>query len=238
MAPALAPGADGAEGWSFSVRKGPDVLARGQVSLTSSSQESGLPAGPSPASRTGGIAEALADADVQRGLGRGGPAVAALEEVARESDAPARGVATFDVVVNRSGSADVRLESADADFDAWSRLTRAMAEAVTRKSVRIPPGARGLRVTVRLDARVQWPNGKTPESTGTFARTTGLELGEGTMVPRSVPGVNVGVVGKVCSLGLTAGLAGAAILGGCDPEMIGAHTTRVVHGRELREVPL
>jgi hypothetical protein len=111
-------------------------------------------------------------------------------------------------------------------------------DAVTRKSVRIPSGGRGLRVTVRLDARVQWPNGETPETTGAFARTTGLELGTDSIVPKSVPGVNVGVVGKVCSLGITAGLAGAAILGGCDPENIGAHAVRVVHGRELREVPL
>jgi hypothetical protein len=156
----------------------------------------------------------------------------------RTNDAPVRGVATFDVVVDPNGNADVRLDSANADFDGWLRLTRAMSEAVAHKKLRIPAGARGLRVTVQIDARVQWPNGKTPEQTGAYAHTTGLQLSEDSIVVKSVPAVNAGVIGKVCSVGAHIGLDGVVLGGGCDPEIIGAHAVRIVHGREMGEVAL
>ena len=164
--------------------------------------------------------------------------MSALEEVVRTTDSPVRGVATFDVIVDPNGNTDVRLDGADADVDGWSRLTRAMSDAVAHKSLRVPPGARGLRVTVQIEARVQWPNGKTPEQTGTYARATGLQPGEGSIVPKSVPAVNVGVIGKVCSVGAHLGVDGVAIGGGCDPENIGAHAVRIVYGREIGEVAL
>jgi hypothetical protein len=184
------------------------------------------------------VAEALLEADMAKGLGRGGPAVSALEDVVRTNDAPVRGVATFAVVVAPNGTADVRLDGANADFDGWSRLTQAMSEAVAHKKLRIPAGTRGLRVTVRIEARVQWPNGKTPEQTGAYARTTGLQLSEDSIVVKSVPAVNAGVVGKVCSAGVHVGIDGVGIAGGCDPENIGAHAVRVVSGREMSEVAL
>ncbi len=232
-----APGAAETEPWTFRAEKGPDLLARGQVASLVTRREASMTESEG-ASRTGGVAEALAAADVSKGLGHGGPVVSALEEVARTNDAPVRGVATFDIVLYRGGSADVVLDAADTDFAAWSRLTRAMSEAVAQKNVRIPPAARGLRVTVRLDARLQLPDGRQVSTLGPFANTTGLVVEPDSMVAKSVPAVNLGVQGKVCGAGLHVGLDGVGIMGGCSPENIGAVPLRVVHGVELREVPM
>jgi hypothetical protein len=170
--------------------------------------------------------------------------VTALEEVARAEDAPARGVATFDVLVDRNGGAEVHLESADSEVDAWSRLSRAMADVVARRRVRIPDGAEALRVTVQLDARVTLPDGRDPRTFGAYAETTGLKLGKDSMVAESVPGVTAGVRGKVCGVGIHAGLEGLAVggpiqlVGGCSPENIGAVPVRIVHGKEISEAPV
>ena len=231
---------EGEAPWSLRVARGPDLLARGQLaagraSIATSAEGAVAAEPPTPST---GIAEALTAADVERGLGRGGPVVSALEEVARTSDAPVRGIATFEVTVDRSGKADVRLDSADAEATSWAELARSMSDAVAKKAVRVPSGARGLRVTVQIDARVQYPNGRDTRALGNFVHATGLEAAEGSMVVKSVPGVNMGHVGKVCGAGLHVGIDGVAIQGGCDPENIGAVPVRIVHGRELREVPL
>jgi hypothetical protein len=184
------------------------------------------------------VAEALVQADVDRGLGLGGPVVAALEDVARTQDGPVRGVATFDVILHRGAEPEVFLQAADAEYDAWARLTRSMREAVAKKSVRIPASADSLQVTVKLDARVQYPDGSDPRKRGPFAKATGLEPGTESIVPKTVPGVTVGVVGKVCGAGLHVGMDGLGILGGCSPENIGTVPLRIVHGVEVSEVAM
>ena len=179
-----APEGASTEPWTFRAEKGPDLLARGQLASLVTRREAAA-AEREGSSTTGGVAEALLEADVAKGLGRGGPVVSALEDVARTNDAPVRGVATFDIVLYRGGGADVVLDSADTDFASWSRLTRAMSEAVAKKSVRIPDAARGLRMTVRLDARLQFPDGREVNTLGPFARTTGLVLQKDSMAALS-----------------------------------------------------
>ena len=51
----------------------------------------------------------------------------------------------------------------------------------------------------------------------------------------SLPGVTIGVAGKVCSAGLHIGLDGPSIGGGCSPENAGTVPVRVVAAKVLRE---
>jgi hypothetical protein len=177
-------------------------------------------------------------ADLEKGLGRGGPVISALEDVVRTHDGPVRGSALFEVVIDGAGRADVHLVSADHEQEAWSQLSGAMSAAVAEQHVRVPSSARGIRMAIRLETRVQLPDGSDPASLGTFVRPTGFQLAPGSMVAASAPSVNAGVNGKVCSAALHVGIDGVAILGGCDPSAINAVPVRVVSGREVDEVLL
>jgi hypothetical protein len=126
------------------------------------------PSGPrgteSPAPRrrstTGGVAEALAEHDVAIGLGRGGPVLDAVEDAARSSEAPVAGTATFEVTVGRDGHVDAHVVAADGEAEGWERLAASLTSRIDPRRVRLPPGARGWRVVVRVDAREQLADGR------------------------------------------------------------------------------
>jgi hypothetical protein len=115
---------------------------------------------PATASRTGGVAEALAAHDVELGMGRGGPILAAAESAARESDLHASGVAVLDVAVRTDGAVVARVTHADGDSDAWARVAESVARSLDAKRIRIPPGSRGWHVVVRIEAKVQFSDGR------------------------------------------------------------------------------
>ena len=173
-------------------------------------------------STTGGLAEGLDAHDVAVGLGRGGPVITALENAAAGDAAPFEGAATFDFAIRSDGHVSMSVLDATSSLEDWSRVGEATRKALDPKMVRVPPGARGWHVVVRVEAKVQYPNGLDPKLLGTklTASPTGLTFAAG---------------GKVCSVRLTVGLTLIPITGSCDPSNIGARPLRVVHGHVTNE---
>ncbi|MET0794644.1 MAG: hypothetical protein ABW061_24195 [Polyangiaceae bacterium] len=118
------------------------------------------------------LENALAADDVQRGLARGNELVGSLNAAVREAG-PVRGEAMFRVTVGADGgvlSAEL-VRGAGADWSAALSSFRALA---ARKRLRVPPGARGLRVTFSVKAKVQRPSGKEVESSAVGVATPSL----------------------------------------------------------------
>jgi len=101
-------------------------------------------------------ASLLAD-DVRHGLARGNALLGSLNAAVRDAG-PVRGEALLRVTVGADGSfSDVEfLQGAASD---WASALAAFRELATHKRVRVPPGARGLRVTFAVKAKVQLPSG-------------------------------------------------------------------------------
>jgi hypothetical protein len=113
----------------------------------------------SATSATGGVAEALSAADVSLGMVRGGSVLTAAEEATR-ADPVVGGDATFEVVMWRDGTSDVRMVDATGDTDEWQRIASTLASQVKGRNVRIASGADGLRVTVHLEASWKLADGR------------------------------------------------------------------------------
>ena len=100
----------------------------------------------------------LSAGDVQRGLSRGNAFIGSLSAAAR-ADGPTRGEARVSVTIGADGSlSDVRLtQGSEAD---WAAVLRTFRRLALSQRGRVPPGARGLRVTFSVLAKVQRPSGK------------------------------------------------------------------------------
>jgi len=100
----------------------------------------------------------LSAGDVQRGLARGNAFIGSLSAAAR-ADGPTRGEARVSVTIGVDGSlTDVRLTlGSEAD---WAAVLRSFRRLALSQRGRVPPGARGLRVTFSVLAKVQRPSGK------------------------------------------------------------------------------
>ncbi|MEI9937562.1 MAG: hypothetical protein WDO69_10115 [Pseudomonadota bacterium] len=129
--------------------------------------------GPAPASELGPRARkstvqrqlqaALSADDVQRGMARGNALLGSLSSAARE-EGPLRGEAIVRATVAADGSfANVELVHGTAAE--WSAVLNAFRQLAARKHVRLPPGAKGLRVTFSVKAKVQRPSGKEADDT-------------------------------------------------------------------------
>ncbi|MGH7280180.1 MAG: hypothetical protein ACRELY_01535, partial [Polyangiaceae bacterium] len=188
---------------------------------------------PSP----GGVVEGLDAADAARGFGRGGPVVQAVEEVSRDPTAPPEGVAMFDIAIEKNGKISVSVSESTANREDWQRLTTDIARAVQKKAIRMPEGANGLRVGVRVEAKIRFPDGRDPKKSGAYASGTGVGIhdhGDGT-VDLELPSIGVGVRGKVCNADARLTILGPMIGGGCSPENIGTHPERTVGATETYE---
>jgi len=112
------------------------------------------------------LQDALAADDVQRGLARGGALVGSLSAAAREAG-PVRGEALFAVTVGADGGMlSTELVGGGSEWIAALGSFRALA---AKKRLRVPPGARGLRVTFSVRAKVQRPSGKEVEDSAVRA---------------------------------------------------------------------
>ncbi len=167
---------------------------------------------PAPASSTGGLIETLDAQDVARGFGRGGPARTAAEMATR--DAPVMGSAVFGVAIDSALNVTVDLAGVTSDYPGWARVAEDIKRTIVAKNIRMPHGAKGLRISVRVEAKDQYPDGRDPKSVGGYAGPGG-----------------VGYSGKVCS----AGIVGIGIGGGCSPENIGVPAVRIVSARIVSE---
>ncbi len=207
-------------GWTFRLGT-PDIHPR-SVDFVARNEGSALVEGPAPASTSGGVIEALDAADVERGLGRGGPVNSAVAAAARQ-DGPVRGNATFSVTIFSDGRVDVQVASAQTD---WSRLIPAIREAVRSAKVRLPPSGRGLTVVVAVEASVRYPDGYAPPAATEVdvAAKVGPDQPTDT-VAAGAPRVTLSVRGKRCQGGVTVTVGG--IGAGADCSVAGIATRQV-----------
>jgi hypothetical protein len=101
---------------------------------------------------------ALVASDVAHGLARGNALLGSLNAAVRDVG-PVRGEALFCVIVGADGSM-TGLEFLQGSASDWSAALQSFRELAARKHVRVPPGARGLRVTFKVKAKVQMPSGQ------------------------------------------------------------------------------
>jgi hypothetical protein len=101
---------------------------------------------------------ALSADDVQRGLARGNALLGSLNSAAR-AEGPLRGEAVLRATVGADGSFGT-VELLRGTVAEWSAVLNAFRKLAALKHVRLPPGAKGLRVTFSVKAKVQRPSGK------------------------------------------------------------------------------
>lgn len=119
-----------------------------------------------PYHSAGGLAAALDAHDRALGLGRGGP-VAIEARRAAVTAGPETGRITLVVETDASGRVrSITPAGARPNAAAWRRVIAQLSAALREKRLRVPPGARGLRVTVRVEAREQSVSGRAPSGGG------------------------------------------------------------------------
>jgi hypothetical protein len=110
------------------------------------------------------VVEALHAHDVALGLGSGGPVLGVAEDATSASRAPVNGFAILIATFGPTGVvADVRVVDANGDRTAWDDVASQIAEAMRSKHVRVPRGAKGVEVTVRIDSRWENHDGSDPD---------------------------------------------------------------------------
>jgi hypothetical protein len=114
-----------------------------------------------PGSRdVGGLRTALSARDRSLGLGRGGPLIAALEDVTSGSRAPVDGAASFIVEADETGRVTaVRVANVTSDEEAWQDVASLLLAKMKNHPLRMRPGWRGLSVTLEVRSRLQLADG-------------------------------------------------------------------------------
>lgn len=126
------------------------------------------------------LENALAADDVQRGLARGGALVGSLSAAVREAG-PVRGEALFAVTVGADGGV-LSAELLRGRGSEWAAALGSFRALAAQKRLRVPPGARGLRVTFAVKTKVQRPSGKEVEDSSISAAPPSLTAPNG-LVP-------------------------------------------------------
>ncbi len=224
--------------WTFRSSRGPIDLKLGDKTGSLGRQMAAngqldLP----PKKSAAGMIEGLDAIDVQNGFGRAGGVVQAIEAAVRDPAAPPEGVAFFDVAIEKNGNISVRVSETTANREEWERLTAAIAASLKTKDVRFPEQGKGLKIGVRVEAKVRYPDGRDPKKNGAFAQGTGLKAhtDKDGLVLDELPSVSIGARGKVCSGAVSLTMLGPSISGGCSPENIGTHAERTVAAHETYE---
>lgn len=216
-----------------------------------------------PASTTGGIAEALEAHDQKVGIGPAGAVLSAVHEAGYSEVAPAIGKATFSITVLRSGVIDVQLTGVNSEHAAWSKVGDNIVAAIRKKPPRIPPSRSGVRLSVEVVAEERWPNGQAtredhgPKVTAKAPKFNTVDEAQKELLERNpaavpdsnaptgktnlvanvdMPGVFLEGRGKVCSYRI--GLSPTFFSGGCDPSNIGAKARRVVSTKVVSQTML
>ncbi|MBI5536761.1 MAG: hypothetical protein HY898_28835 [Deltaproteobacteria bacterium] len=135
--------------------------------------EGNRPPAPRAASTSGGLREAMQEHDTAIGMGPGGPVVSAARTAAQPSTA--MGVATFTVTCNAQGRVvSVRVADASRDMREWTLVADSMASSLRSAVFRVPAGANGLMIAVRIEASKRLPSGA---RAGPSVAPKGLGLG-------------------------------------------------------------
>ena len=224
-----------ASGWTFDpLRRGPpDVGSGAQWKIIA--REGAGPGGapPPPSAMPGDEARARARAiegsmramlnarDVELGLGRAGPLVAATHAAASAEGEPEVGTTILEVESDAAGI----VVAARADDRAWAPVASALVRQMAGKPLRVRPGGRGIRARLRVVAERAPPAG---------ARGTS-HVGA---VPDDVPGGGKACVGEGITRRCAAGMPAGVTAAGSDLSNIGAKPRRIVHVQLLGESEL
>jgi hypothetical protein len=133
------------------------MLARGNLQMPAPPPPPPPP--PAPISPGVKMIQELDALDVERGFGRGGPVVQAIETAVRDA-VPSEGSATFEVAIEKSGGVSVRVLEAALNRAEWEKLSDAIVVLVKTKHIRFPATGLGLRVAVRVAASDHSSGGK------------------------------------------------------------------------------
>ena len=116
----------------------------------------------SPAQRQ--LEASLSANDVERGLARGGALLSSLNAAVRDTG-PARGEALLLVTVGADGGV-IDAEFLGGSARDWAAAVQSFRLLASHKRVRLPTGARGLRVTFSVKSKLQMPSGKAVTAPG------------------------------------------------------------------------
>ena len=107
------------------------------------------------------LKSALDSKDTETGSGFGGPIVSAAHSVAAPSTA--MGWATFDVTTDALGSVTmVRVvDFGGGDSKSWQSVAKGIHATLGSTHLRVPTGASGVAVRIRVDAAMKYPSGAT-----------------------------------------------------------------------------
>jgi hypothetical protein len=107
----------------------------------------------------GGLRDALAAHDRAIGLGSGGPVLAVARDVAFAATVD-ESAATIAVDADATGHVtSARVVSATSDTGGWSEVATAIVKAMRGRTLKVPPDARGIVVSVRLEVALRLPSG-------------------------------------------------------------------------------
>ena len=185
----------------------------------------------------GGLKAALDDHDREIGLGRGGAIVSQLENAARMDSAPVQGKALLEVTVDTRGSVWVGVSQ--SNHPGWTRVANQLAKQLRGSRFRIPPGARGLRFRVEVDAKVvEYDGSKAPPPVKLEASPG--KLGANGILEK-MPGLYLSGGGRVCQYNV--GLIPIPnqplnLAGWCDPTKLAVKAQRMVSARVVGETRL
>jgi hypothetical protein len=139
----------------------------------------------------GGLSDALAEHDRALGLGSGGPVLAVARDAALSALVD-ESAATIYVDADSSGRVTTaRVVSSTGDGAGWNEVARAIVKGLRGRTLKMPPDARGITVTVRLEVAVRLPSGARaghPVSTGVSDGmfTLGFDVADAAGRPRRV----------------------------------------------------
>lgn len=166
------------------------------------------------------LAQGLVDQDTARGRGAGSPVLRSLEAAVYASNVPLNGNASFVFVIDSEGKLlSTNLGEASGDREAWSRVARQAAQALSQRKLMVPKG-KSVRLTVAVSSHLELPSGADP---GVAVDVLGLPVKKGGG-PRAA---------KVDLLNPKSPLAPLSLLG--DPADIAQNARRMVHAHVVSE---
>ncbi len=99
--------------------------------------------------------------DVVLGLGSSGPFLSAAREAASIPSAPHVGRVSVDIDCDVYGTVvSARLRGASGASGDWEAFRQELVRLMAARSVRVPAGAHGLRVSLRIESERRLPSGK------------------------------------------------------------------------------
>ena len=168
--PATAPSADATEGsWSLPsapVELGLGLRASGMASrataLAAREAHDGAARADAPVDLQRMLTDPLRERDAALGLRTSGPLVGAVRDAVRASFAIEPSEATLEVDVGEGGQVlSTRVVSSTREPLAWAGIAREVTASMAQRRLRVPPGARGMRASLRVVVTPNVPEGAT-----------------------------------------------------------------------------